>query len=56
MLAHANKADMQLLHDLLAEGVLKPVIDRSYALAETAEAIRYLETSRARGKIVITVS
>ena len=46
---------MQLFHDLLAEGVLKPVIDSSYALAETAVAIRHLETGRARGKIVITV-
>ncbi|MCA9956001.1 MAG: NAD(P)-dependent alcohol dehydrogenase [Anaerolineales bacterium] len=55
MLAHANKEDMQLFHDLLAEGVLKPVIDRSYGLAETAVAIRYLETGRARGKVVITV-
>lgn len=55
MLAHANKEDMQLFHDLLAEGVLKPVIDHSYSLAETAVAIRHLETGRARGKIVITV-
>ena len=55
MLARANKEDMQLFHDLLAEGVLKPVIDSSYALAETAVAIRHLETGRARGKIVITV-
>lgn len=55
MLARANKEDMQLFHDLLAEGVLKPVIDRTYPLAETAVAIRYLETGRARGKVIITV-
>ena len=55
MLAHADQEDMRLFHDLLTEGVLKSVIDRSYPLAETAVAIRHLETSRARGKIVITV-
>ena len=55
MLAQANPDDMQLLHDWLAAGHLKSVIDRTYPLAETAEAIRYLETSRARGKVVITV-
>ena len=55
MLAQANPDDMQLLHDWLADGRLKSVIDRTYPLAETAEAIRYLETSRARGKVVITV-
>jgi NADPH:quinone reductase-like Zn-dependent oxidoreductase len=31
------------------------VIDRTYPLGETAEAIRYLETGHARAKIVITV-
>lgn len=56
MLAKPNKEDMALLHDLLVENVLKPVIDRTYPLAETAEAIRYLETGRARGKVVISVT
>jgi hypothetical protein len=31
------------------------VLDRTYALAETADAIRHLETGHARGKIVVTV-
>ena len=56
MLAHPNKEDMLLLHDLLAEGVIKSVIDRSYPLAETAVAIRYLETGRAQGKVVVSLS
>lgn len=55
MLAQANPDDMQQLHDWLAAGHLKSVIDRTYPLAETAAAIRYLETSRARGKVVVTV-
>jgi NADPH:quinone reductase-like Zn-dependent oxidoreductase len=33
-----------------------PVIDRTYSLSETPEAIRYLEAAHARGKVVITVS
>lgn len=55
MLAHANKEDMLLLHDLLAEGVIKSVIDRCYPLEETAVAIRYLETGRAQGKVIISL-
>ena len=55
MLAQPNKDDMLLLHELLAEGAIKPVIDRCYPLAETAVAIRYLETGRARGKVVISM-
>jgi NADPH:quinone reductase-like Zn-dependent oxidoreductase len=31
------------------------VIDRRYPLGETAEAIRYLETMHARGKVIILV-
>ncbi|MET8233264.1 NAD(P)-dependent alcohol dehydrogenase [Micromonospora sp. NPDC005298] len=36
-------------------GRLVPVIDRSYPLSETADAIRYLEGEHARSKVVITV-
>ena len=34
---------------------MSPVIDRRYPLSEVPEAIRYLETMRARGKVVITM-
>jgi NADPH:quinone reductase-like Zn-dependent oxidoreductase len=32
-----------------------PVIDRRYPLSEVPDAIRYLETMRAKGKVVITI-
>jgi len=44
-----------LLSDLMQTGKVTPVIDRTYKLSETAEAMRYLEEGHARGKIVITV-
>ena len=53
--AKANQKDLLLLKELLEAGKVVPVIDRSYGLAETADAIRYLETGRARGKVIITV-
>ena len=53
--AKANKKDLLILKELLEAGKVVPVIDRTYPLSETAEAIRYLETGRARGKVVITV-
>jgi NADPH:quinone reductase-like Zn-dependent oxidoreductase len=53
--ANSNKKDLLFLKELLESGKLVPVIDRQYSLAETAEAIRYLETGRARGKVVIKV-
>ena len=47
--------DLKLLSDLMQTGKLTPVIDRTYKLSETAEAMRYFETGHARGKVVITV-
>ncbi len=55
-LANPNQKDLLILKDLLETGKIVPVIDRSYPLAETADAIRYLETGRARGKVIITVA
>lgn len=54
--AKPNKADLLVLKEMLAKGQIVPVIDRTYPLAETAEAIRYLETLRARGKVIIAVA
>jgi len=44
-----------VLTELIETGKIRPVIDRTYPLRETAEAIRYLETGHARAKVVITV-
>ena len=54
--AKPNKADLLVLKEMLAKGQIVPIIDRTYPLAETAEAIRYLETLRARGKVIIAVA
>jgi len=50
-----NKEDLTLLSDLMQTGKVKPVIDRTYKLSETAEAMRYFEEGHARGKVVLTV-
>ncbi len=54
--AKVTKDDMAVMLELVCAGKIKPVIDRTYPLAEAPAAIRYLETGRARGKIVITVA
>jgi len=51
-----SSADLQFLRELIEAGDVMPVIDRTYPLAEAADAIRYLETGRARGKIAISVT
>jgi NADPH:quinone reductase-like Zn-dependent oxidoreductase len=54
-LADVNQNDLNLLHDLLESGKIKPVIDRSYRLGEVPAAIAYLEEGHARGKVVINM-
>jgi NADPH:quinone reductase-like Zn-dependent oxidoreductase len=54
-LAKNSKEDLTLLRELIEAGTIRPVIDRTYPLSETAEAIRYLETGHARAKVVIAV-
>jgi NADPH:quinone reductase-like Zn-dependent oxidoreductase len=54
-MSDVNKDDLLTLKELIETGKVRPVIDRTYPLSETAEAVRYLETGQARGKVVITV-
>jgi 2-desacetyl-2-hydroxyethyl bacteriochlorophyllide A dehydrogenase len=51
--AQTNTTDLNYLKQLCETGKLKPLIDRKFALNETADAIRYLETGHARAKVVI---
>jgi NADPH:quinone reductase-like Zn-dependent oxidoreductase len=54
-LAKNNKEDLVVVKELIEAGKVRPVIDRTYPLSQTAEAIGYLEKGHARGKVVITV-
>lgn len=56
LIAKRGSEDLQFLGELIEDTSVTPVIDRIYPLSDTAEAIRYLETHRARGKVVISVS
>ncbi|MGH8217891.1 MAG: NAD(P)-dependent alcohol dehydrogenase [Steroidobacteraceae bacterium] len=47
--------DLATLRGLIEAGKVKPIIDRRYSLSQTAEALGYLETGHARGKVVIDV-
>jgi NADPH:quinone reductase-like Zn-dependent oxidoreductase len=56
LLAQMNAADLAVLHDLMQDGQVTPIIDRRYGLDEVPDALRYIETQRARGKVVIEVA
>ena len=54
-IASVTREDLLTLKGLIEAGQVTPVIDRTYPLSETSEAVRYLETGQARGKVVITI-
>ena len=54
-ISQLNPQDLTILRDLIQSGKISPVIDRRYTLSEVPKAIRYLETGRARGKVVIVM-
>ncbi len=54
-ISHHSGEDLATLAELMQQGRVRPVIDRTFPLAETAEAMRYLETGRARGKVIVTM-
>ncbi len=54
-MAKASQRDLATIAELMASGKVKPVIDRRYSLSEVPEAMRYLDTKHARGKLVIVV-
>ncbi len=54
--AKPNRKDLEFIIGLVAEGKLKPVIDRRYPLHETTEAVRYLSGGHALGKVIVEVA
>lgn len=46
--------DLAVLGELMESGTVRTVVDRTYPLSETPEAMTYLETGHAQGKVVIT--
>ena len=54
-LAKIVQADLIVMKELIESGKVTPVIDRTYQLTETAEAMRYVEAGHAKGKVVITI-
>ena len=54
-IAKVTTEDLLALKELAEAGKVCSVVDRTYPLGETAEALRYVEQGHARGKVVITI-
>ncbi len=54
-ISHNSAEDLATLAAMMKTGQVKPVIDRTFPLAEVVDAMHYLEAGRARGKVVVTM-
>jgi NADPH:quinone reductase-like Zn-dependent oxidoreductase len=54
-ISKVDHQDLMTLQELLEAGTVTPVVERTYPLAETAAALRYLGEGHARGKLVVTM-
>lgn len=53
---HPDGAELAELAGLIDAGTVRPVIDRVFALNNVAEAFAYLESGRAKGKVVVEIA
>ena len=41
---------------LIDAGIVRPVVDKVFPFAQTGEALAYVETGRAKGKVVVSIA
>ncbi len=52
----AQGQQLSEITSLIESGVIRPVVDKVFPFEKTGEALAYVETGRAKGKVVITVA
>ncbi len=53
--AKIRKDDLELIRKLIEDGHVKTVLDKTYPFEEIPEALKYVDTRRAKGKVVINI-
>jgi len=51
----ANGEQLTEITSLIDHGIIRPVVDRVFPFASTKEAMAYLESGRAKGKVVVSI-
>ena len=51
----ASGEQLSKITSLIESGIIRPVVDRVFPFEETKEALAYVETGRAKGKVVVEV-
>ena len=52
---HADGEQLNRITKLIEDGTIRPVVDRVFAFEKLNEALAYVDTGRAKGKVVVTL-
>jgi len=52
----ASGEQLEKIGALVEQGAIKPIVDKTFPLEAAAEAVAYVESGRAVGKVVIRVA
>jgi NADPH:quinone reductase-like Zn-dependent oxidoreductase len=52
---HPSGSDLAQLAELIEQGKLKVIVDKTYPFADISDALAYVESGRAKGKVVVTM-
>jgi alcohol dehydrogenase len=52
----ASGAQLRAITALVGTGAIRPVMDRVFPFTSTKEALAYVESGRAKGKVVVTMT
>ena len=52
----ASGDQLREITSLIEAGTIRPVVDRIFPFEATEEALAYVETGRAKGKVVVKIS
>lgn len=55
VVVRSRRAQLEWLSQQMDAGRIRPVVDRTFSLSNAVDAHRYIETKRARGKVVLEV-
>ena len=52
---HADGGQLERITRLIEDGTIRPVVDRAFPFEQLNDALAYIDTGRAKGKVVVTL-
>jgi alcohol dehydrogenase len=55
LFVRANGDQLKKISSLIDSGIIRPIMDKIFPFEATSEAMAYVETGRAKGKVVVNM-